>query len=116
MTFGIRDFPCIVVGLRSYPRIRPHDLAIQIDITGALLLCEGPDPGEVACGGGLVKGGKQCVDFVGRKSGVILGLFQGPKKRDRRHGDLPSGAMKSSWENAISAKCAFPAPVGEGNY
>ena len=35
------DLGTFPIGSRSYPRIRPHDLAIQIDIIGAFLFRQG---------------------------------------------------------------------------
>ena len=89
-------FGTFLVGLRSYPRVRPHDLGIQIDIISGLLFRqgtlgrwyqEGTQNGPNLVGGGLraIFGSRWEIstkydqDLAGNGGAHPLGLLLGPK-------------------------------------
>jgi len=99
------------IGSRSYPRIRPHELAIQIDIIGALLFGQGD------LGRWYHEGTKNWQNLVGEDTWP----FSGPGERSRgiETGNLQEIAVRTWWDHSRGIKLAnlghdFGADSGPG--
>ena len=97
-------FGTFLVGLRSYPRVRPHDLGIQIDITSGFLFRQGP------WGDGIMRGAK--IDNI--LSGKNTWPFSGPGERSRgiETRDLHETAVRTWWDHSRGPKPAILGHVG----
>ena len=90
------DLGTFPIGSRSYPRIRPHELAIQIDIIGALLF------GQGGLGRWSHEGTKNWQNLVGEDTWP----FSGPGERSRgiETGNLQEIAVRTWWDHSRGIK------------
>ena len=86
------------IGSRSYPRIGPHDLGVQIDIIGGFLSV------RVPWGEGVVRGPEIGNVLLGKNTWP----FSGPGERSRRTetGNLQEIAVRIWWEPSRGTKLA----------